>query len=263
MGSKYLLELPSILSNAGLIVKTVPGWETRARSSGGYEPGFPAAIVCHHTASPSNGPQSVQYCITAPTAPIGNLILDRDGTIYIVAAGASNHAGKGGPLGPIPQDGINARSIGIEACNTGVGEPWPMIQQLVYVKMVAVLAKYYNIAIPNIVAHFEWAPTRKIDPAGPSKYADGKSSWNMAKFRKDVQESPSYQVLAPTGENEMFFVRPAGQLSPVYIYNGMVKRKVMSDEDKNLLVLLFKAKFAGNGLPVEMSPVLLTAIPEV
>ena len=38
----------------------------------------------------------------------------------------------------------------------------------------------------DVVAHREWAPDRKIDPAGQSAYADGGASWDMNLFRHDV-----------------------------------------------------------------------------
>jgi len=83
----------------------------------------------------------------------------------------------------------------------------------------------------------------------------------------EVSEGRSREPLVPGSNSHRrkrnVFVRPAGQSSPVLSTNGIVKRKVASEEDKNLLVLLFNAKMAGNGLPVEMSPVLLTSIPEV
>ena len=63
---------------------------------------------------------------------MGNLLLDRNGVVWPIAAGASNCAGKGGPSnfsrGTIPLDQGNTRGWQIEAANNGVGEAWPQAQ---------------------------------------------------------------------------------------------------------------------------------------
>ena len=45
--------------------------------------------------------------------------------------------------------------------------------------------------------HLEWAPGRKIDPAGPSRWAAGAASWNMAGFRTDVTGQPKPEPPTP------------------------------------------------------------------
>ena len=189
MGTRFLTDLASVLRNSKykLQVTEVNGWQTRSRSSGGYESGYPCAIVNHHTASSATPKQDVDYiCYNAEVAPISNLFIDRTGMVWICAAGATNHAGSGGPLGPIPQDGMNSRSIGIEHANNGIGEVWPTVQQDVSIRVNAALCEAYGIQIGNVVEHFEWAPSRKIDRAGQSRYAQGSNKWNADAFRGDV-----------------------------------------------------------------------------
>ena len=67
-----------------------------------------------------------------------------------------------------------------------LGEPWPEPQQDSYRKMCYHLLDAYGIGIDQLHSHFEWAPGRKIDPAGQSKYASGSAMWNMDAFRADV-----------------------------------------------------------------------------
>jgi hypothetical protein len=81
---------------------------------------------------------------------------------------------------------MNSHAIGIEAANGGTGEPWPEVQQAAYRALCASLCDAYGIGVAQIHAHFEYAPSRKIDPAGSSAYAVGSASWNMATFRSDV-----------------------------------------------------------------------------
>src|SRR5262245_30525944 len=129
MGSRYLTGLAGWMREAGLSVVEMDGWQTRARGSGGYDNPNPIAIMWHHTASPASwdGLKDANYIATGdPDAPISNLYIDRKGVVYVIAAGATNTNGKGGPLtfskGTVPLDSMNTRAVGIEAGNDGLGE---------------------------------------------------------------------------------------------------------------------------------------------
>jgi len=126
-----------------------------------------------------------------PDNPVSNGLLDRTGLFTIIGAGATNHAGKGGPWaasrGTIPLDSANSYCFGIEAANAGTGEPWSQAQQEAYTRMVKALCDAYLLRnATDTVAHREWAPSRKIDPAGASRWAKGADMWNMQAFRADV-----------------------------------------------------------------------------
>lgn len=192
-GGVWLHNLPTVLRNAGLKVVEFPGWQTRSRSTGGYDQLL--AIQVHHTASSTTPANDTAYMWNnARDKPIGAVYLARDGTVHIGAAGATNTSGKGGPLstsrGTIPLDGANRYVLSIEAANNGVGEAWPKAQQDAYVKMVGALAKAYGIQVRrgDIHAHHEWT-TRKVDPAGSSRFATGSAKWNMDTFRAEVERS--------------------------------------------------------------------------
>lgn len=215
MGSVWLGSLPDVLRNAGVPVEVYPGWETRSRSSGGYDTVL--GIQVHHTASNTTPKNDMAYMwLNAPAKPIGALYLDRTGRWTVGAAGATNTSGKGGPLlttrGTIPLDAANRFVISIEAANRGDGEVWPDAQLRSYVKGVAALARAYLggvVRIPGDVhSHFEWAPTRKNDPAGNSWYATGASKWNMTQFRSDVNAAitpPQPPPPDPTGVPDVFY----------------------------------------------------------
>jgi hypothetical protein len=190
MGSRYLTDLANVCRSIGVTVHEENGWQTRARGSGGYNSGLPNHVMCHHTASnpSSDGQSDVNYmCYGSDNRPVANLYLSRKGQIWVMAAGATNTNGKGSDTwgGGVPNDSMNSYAIGIEAANNGVGEPWPAVQQNAYVLLVSALCAHYGIPNNNIRAHFEWAPGRKIDPAGQSDYATGSNKWNMDAFRKD------------------------------------------------------------------------------
>lgn len=209
MTGRYLTDLADVCRRAGLNVREVSGWQTRARSSGGFGTGQPCAIVVHHTASPASwdGQRDADFIAhNSSIAPIAQLYLDRRGTVWVIAAGACNNAGSGGPIGPLPKDGANTRTIGIEAGNAGTGEVWPDVQQAVYRRLVRALCDHYMISVNHVYAHFEYAVGRKIDPAGQSDYATGANKWDMAKFRADVSRMTSRPIEGPMTQGELYDV---------------------------------------------------------
>jgi hypothetical protein len=172
MSGIYYGDMATVLRAAGLPVAEIPinaGWQTRARSSGGF-PSPPLAVVWHHTASDTAPENDLNWMINgSDDAPIGNLLIDRDGVCWPIAAGASNCAGKGGPAsfsrGTIPADQGNTRAWNIEVANDGVGEPWPHAQINAYFKASNALNAHVGNRPDDVITHQAWAPDRKIDPA--------------------------------------------------------------------------------------------------
>lgn len=213
--SIFLTDMVSILRGEGLPVVEQPNWWQAAYPKWGGYAQMPTHVMVHHTASnPSTDPKGDLYFITVsnPLAPICNLYLSRSGIFYAVAAGqvCTNGAGSSAPWdGDVPDDQMNHYAISIEAANNGVGEPWPEQQIYSYVLGVAALCKGYDIPVNRVRAHFEWAPTRKIDPAGQSPYAIGSAKWNMDKFRADVAAvHPPSPPPPPPEESEMIPLDP-------------------------------------------------------
>ena len=168
----YYADMLDVLVAAGCRVaesSTTDGWQTRARSSGGF-PAPPLAVFWHHTASQTSPANDLSYMIDGcDDAPVGNLLLDRTGTFWPIAAGASNCAGKGGPAtfsrGTIPLDSGNTRGFQVECASNGVGEPWPQVQvDALFAASNALNAHVGNLP-SDVITHQAWAPTRKIDPA--------------------------------------------------------------------------------------------------
>lgn len=170
----YATNLATICRAAGLKVVEVAGWQTRGRGP------LTAAktIVCHHTAGPSAAADPSPYPSLRVVrdghfnqrtqqwtlhGPLANLGLGRDGTVYVVAAGYANHAGQ-----VRDPSYSNTHSLGIEAENDGIGEPWPAVQMAAYVRLCAALVNAYGLTSARVLAHREvCAPVgRKIDPTG-------------------------------------------------------------------------------------------------
>lgn len=202
MGAYWLHDLPRALVENGIDVELYPGWETRSRSSGGLDQIY--AVFVHHTAGgPNQNTDNAAYAhyISHPDRPVGNITLGREGRVILGAAGAANCQGRGGPVyttskGTIPLDKGNTYGIAIEACNNGVGELWTQVQLEMYVKLCAVICDTYGLdPLRDVIAHYEWAPTRKIDPAGGfnqfpyAKTADRYLRWDMDRFRQEVNST--------------------------------------------------------------------------
>ena len=156
--------LADVLRAADLLVIEEPGWETR----GNNFPGAIEGVVGHHTASsPSKNCPSISMLINGRpdlNGPLAQIGLCRDGVVHVIAAGVANHAGSGEGWPGIVLG--NKDTIGIEAENSGIGEPWPVQQMDCYVRLVAALLEHIDRGPERFCTHYEWT-TRKIDPAGP------------------------------------------------------------------------------------------------
>ncbi len=203
MSGIYLTWLADVLRAAGLVVVDsgygIDGWQTRARSSGGF-PETPLGVQWHHTASSTTPENDIHWQIEGcDDAPVGNMTIMRDGSVWLVAAGAANCAGKGGPLtlsrGTIPLDSGNTRSVAIEVANNGVGEIWPIAQTNSYfVASNAINAQLGNRP-DDIFSHAlgsgnGWT-NRKIDPAGPveglwqPRFVNSSMTWALDDMRAE------------------------------------------------------------------------------
>lgn len=173
---------PTILRNAGLTVVETDGWYGRGRPSSTGELD-PRGVLCHHTAT---GPRTsnaavVKLLINGRSdlpGPLCHFGLARNGTVYIIAAGRANHAGKAKASGNMPAGDGNKLYWGIEAFNDGRGEPWSQAQKTAYALLCAVLSvKFTKNSSASVRAHKETSVTGKIDPTFP-----------MPQFRADVEK---------------------------------------------------------------------------
>lgn len=206
----YYTDMVDVARAAGCIVQ-IPavcnGWERRARSSGGF-PSPPIAVWWHHTASNTTPANDLSYMINGNSdAPVGNWLIDRDGICYPIAAGASNCAGKGGPMtfsrGTCPQDQGNTNGWQIEVANDGVGGPWPQVQIDAFFRLSNALNARVDNQPSDITSHAlgkgNGYTNRKIDPAtaaavqGPWKPRSTNSSgtWDLDDMRSECTRRAS------------------------------------------------------------------------
>lgn len=160
-----LTNLADELREAGLEVVEVKGWKTR----GAAFPDTPRVVIAHHTASnkTSGNMPSLDTLINGRpdlSGPLCQVGLSRNGVAYVIASGKANHAGPGAWRGYNRSE----QTIGIEAENNGLGEPWPKVQRDAYDKVAATLLRICGSDATLLCGHKEWAlpKGRKPDPVG-------------------------------------------------------------------------------------------------
>lgn len=244
MGSRYLTALADWCRAAGLVVVEVEGWQVRGRSSGGFDGDRPWCVMWHHTASEANPWDDVDYMVNgSPDKPLANLLLARDGSVYVMAAGATNTNGKGYALqtsrGLVPNDSMNTHAISIEAANNGVGEPWTQQQIDAYFLLSLTLARNLGLTPSDAANHQSWAPDRKIDPAtsaavqGPWRPRAGTPSgtWHQGDVITElIERSGAPQPLPPPTpvEGDEVLVVALDANGTAWVGNG-VKRFALTD----------------------------------
>lgn len=165
--------LATDLRDAGLDVREVDGWQTRARP-GSFAP---IGVLIHDTGTPARtgDAPSLNTCITGRSdlaGPLCQLLIGRSGSVWVIAGGKTNNAGDGILPGLRPNTGNNVL-VGIELENTGNGtEPWPAHQVAVAQRCAAVILRRLwpvnTTPALNVWGHREYARPvgRKDDPVG-------------------------------------------------------------------------------------------------
>lgn len=206
MGLYYVTEVVDVLRRAGCKVaenEITDGWWDRSRSSGGFN-SEPLGVVWHHTASKTNPNNDLDYMINVSgDKPVGNVLLDRTGTFWPVAAGCANTQGKGGPShfsrGTCPLDQGNTTLWAFEIANNGVGEAWPQEQiDAAFLGSNALNLHWHN-RVDDVITHAlgsgDGYTSRKIDPAtaaavqGPWRPSSSNSSgtWLLEDLRAECR----------------------------------------------------------------------------
>lgn len=174
-------QLVAALKRWHLTVAEHDGWRTHNRNGVGAWGPVHGSMV-HHTAS-ADSPSIVELCYNGRTdlpGPLCTGVIRKDGTVYLVGNGRTNHAGAGArnvfnavvnesvipsPPGTDEVDG-NARFYGWECTNLGDGnDPWPAAQLDAIARVQAALCEFHSWSTQSVIGHLEWT-TRKIDPRG-------------------------------------------------------------------------------------------------
>lgn len=176
-------DLPRRLDGAGLDVRTLGGWERRGRATLA-----PRVVVVHDDiigACPRSVPGIIPNGRSDLPGPLYNLWVECDGTVWVVAGGVSNNAGRGGWGGWTG----NSRTVGIcRSHHPDGGQRGGTRAQNEAAEVAAeVICAIYRIDASNVVGHKEWT-SRKPDP------------WHldMAAFRRAVRTTGTTPKPTPT-----------------------------------------------------------------
>jgi hypothetical protein len=164
----------------GLTVVEHRSWRTHNRNHMG--PWGPVhGVVLHHTVT-SGTSGSLRLCYDGRSdlpGPLCHGVIDKDGTVYLVGNGRTNHAGKGDgdvlravidetalpPVNQADTDG-NTHFYGFEAVNLGDGrDPWPSAQLEAMEQAAAAVCRAFGWTERSVIGHLEWEPG-KVDPKG-------------------------------------------------------------------------------------------------
>lgn len=166
MTYRYLKDLADVLRAGGCKVVEIDGWRSRGRdaSHGGFDP---VGVLWHHTGSSADGKEYARWLATVGRsdlpAPLCQLSIGRDGTVYVCAAGRANHAGTAKASGSVAAGDGNALYVGVECQNTG-SEGWSRPQRDAMVRAGVALAKMLGTSAQAQRGHKETSVTGKWDP---------------------------------------------------------------------------------------------------
>lgn len=170
------MNLANELRKRGVTIHEVSGWQTRRRPYTFK----PVGVMVHHTA----GRNSLGICINGVNGtpgPLCQFLIHKNGTVYLISQGYSNHAGAGSSVvlnetrnGIAPRADAKARGLrnditgnayywGIEVENLGNGsDPYPAAQLEALVRLCTALCDLYGYAPDSVIHHREWTD-RKVD----------------------------------------------------------------------------------------------------
>lgn len=170
----------SALRVEGLSVVEVGGWRGHNRDHMGPW-GSVHGVMIHHTVT-AGTTHTVNICrdgYAGLPGPLCHGVIAKDGRVYLVGNGRTNHAGLGDPdvlraviaQTRIPRDDEatvdgNRSFYGFECENRGDGkDPWPDVQMEAIERTAAAICRAHSWSAGSVIGHLEWQPG-KSDPAG-------------------------------------------------------------------------------------------------
>lgn len=199
--------LVAALRAEGCRIVEMRTWRTHNRNHRGAW-GPVNGVMLHHTAT-TGTQRTVDLCYDGYAelpGPLCHGVIAKDGTVYLVGYGRTNHAGLGDidvlnaviaeTQLPAPNENNtdgNARFYGFECENLGDNkDPWAVAQVDAMIRVSAAICRAHRWGgggDTSVIGHKEWTNT-KIDPRGP--FAGGQLS--MPKIRAAVVERLQHEA---------------------------------------------------------------------
>jgi hypothetical protein len=233
------------LRAAGLTVVEVAGWQTRGTA--GFDP---RGSVDHHTAGPRSGnaPSLATCTYGRPDlpGPLCHVLVGRDNTCYVIAAGRANHAGSGGWRGLSG----NSSVYGVERENVGTtAEPWRPDQTSTAATVHAALIRG-RATHEMVCGHKEWT-SRKVDPHTVDMHAF------RAMVAQRLGSTPAPTPVPPTGGKRMQVLITTDGTSVQWVTDGITRRELGPGENQ----LLADLGLVPSATPKWVPPAALNRIP--
>lgn len=190
----YVPWLADAARMTGYPVVEVPGWRGLGHGSMRVVEG----VVGHHTANPQRGDYPSLNIVRNGrgdlAGPLAQMGLARSGTVFIIAAGLSYHAGASSWSGFTD---LNDEFVGIEAESAGTVDDWTPEQRDCYPRLVAALLYYMRRGMDRFGFHKEVCRPqgRKVDAA----------FWDPANMRGRIEwllQDPIHRIPRGGGGNE-------------------------------------------------------------
>lgn len=197
MAYRYLPKsLPDRLRAAGLNVVVLDGWHSRGRptSTGGFAP---VGMLNHHTGARdeigdfANDRAYAEWMAKVGRsdlpAPLVQLSLSLEATVYVLAAGRCNHAGTAKSAGSVAGGDGNNLYVGMEWMLSGTQNiPAKMYQAGATVN--AVMLELLGSSVRAVHCHYETSTTGKWDIGDPNGIPfGGHKVLDVPKFQRVVQ----------------------------------------------------------------------------
>lgn len=181
--------------NPPLKVRELPDWQQYGH--GDFRSIW--GVMVHHTGNAAETAESIRRGRPDLPGPLSQLHIAPDGTVTVVAAGVSWHAGAGNYPG-IPTDLANYHLIGIECAwprDTSITpatqgrERWPDPQIIAMRDTVAAILTRLGFGPDRVIGHKEWAGRRQ------GKWDPGNLDMNW--FRNEVGKAQrgEFKVIVP------------------------------------------------------------------
>jgi hypothetical protein len=190
-------DFPELCRKAGLDVIEIDGWQTRRRPASSGTLGA-VGVLNHHTGAfdrIGDLADDLTYAkwmfltgrVDLP-APLVQLALSAEGTVYVGAAGRANHAGTSKASGSVAAGDGNRLYIGIEWMLSGT-QPIPEKMYEAAATLNAVLLRVLGSSVQAVSCHYQTSVTGKWDIGDPNGINFGTAKvLNVPKFRFAVQK---------------------------------------------------------------------------
>lgn len=198
-------DLPAKLRAAGLTVIEIEGWETRGRP-GSFDP---VGVLNHHTGAFDRDGDLADDLDYAKwlflrgradlPAPLCQIALSAEGTVYLGAAGRANHGGVAKASGSVAAGDANTLYIGIEWMLSGTQVIPAKMMKAATILNAVLTQRVTKTSVQAVSCHYQTSVTGKWDIGDPNGIPFGSAKvLNVPKFRVAVQAERDRLVKPPT-----------------------------------------------------------------